>query len=281
MVPSTESFQQGDPRKPFVISDAAKIADLVSKLDFDDKESGFHCMCLGDSTVTFFKGRKKLAELSHHHGRSLRWNNGKWEGDSLFTEDAAKAWREWFKAQGDPRFEQMHQQALAEAKQEQEVNDLFMRAFRPEAKNIFAETGQDGWNTFSPKESSSEGREELSPSAKKLIALYPDRTDLGITLARALGSLAISGAQEGFWTVSSAREQLVLECAKTLNAASFREMLGSQEGEVLAGAARLFFFEDLAALLPKEQRGEYAAKLARAVFQQDRDRKSTRLNSSH
>jgi hypothetical protein len=100
-----EPGRQAEPNKGFDFGEADKIAELVSSLDFDDDESGFRCMCLGDATVTFFRGGEKIAELSHHHGHSLRWNDGTWDGDSLFTEKAARAWREWFNAQGEARFE--------------------------------------------------------------------------------------------------------------------------------------------------------------------------------
>ena len=269
-VRDVEFGKQDQPRKPFESRDVAKISDLISSLNFDDDESGFHCMCLGDAIVTFFRGDKKLAEISHHHGHSLRWNGGNWKGDSLFTEDAAKAWRKWFDEQGEPRFEKMHQHAVAEAKREQEIDDRFMRAFKSEVAEAFARSGQDGWNAFSPQGSSKAGGRQLSPSAKNLSDLYPDRSELATALARALGSLTITGAQEGSWSVSSSREQVVLECAKTLNAEALRSVLESNDGEVLAGAARLFFFEGLSGLLPQDQRTRYAAKLARVVLERDK-----------
>lgn len=272
VVRDVELGLEGDPKTPFEFSDAAEIAQLVASLEFDDEESGFHCMCFGDATITFFSGGKELAELSHHHGRSLRWIGGNWEGDSLFAVEAAKAWREWFSAQGEARFEKMHQAALAEAKREQAIDDRFVRSFRPAAMEIFAAAGQDGWNAFSPEESSKTNRDELSPPAKRLIALYPDTGELATALARALGSLTMMGAQEGSWSVSSSREQLVIECAKSLKANAFREVLGSKDAEVLAGAARLFFFEGLAGLVPEDQRAQYAGKLARVVLQHDKCR---------
>jgi hypothetical protein len=266
-----EPGRQAEPNKRFDFGEADKIAELVSSLDFDDDESGFRCMCLGDATVTFFRGGEKIAELSHHHGHSLRWNGGTWDGDSLFTEKAARAWREWFNAQGEARFEKMHQQALAEAEREREIHDRFLRAFRPEAREIFeAAAGQDGWTTFLPGGSSRADEGGISRPARNLIALYPDRKGLATALAGALGSLTMIGAQEGSWTVSTAREQLALECAKTLKAEDFLETLGSEDGEVLAGAARLFFFEGLSRLLPEDQRARYAAKLVRVAIQRDK-----------
>jgi hypothetical protein len=272
LVEDVEPRPPGDRAKPFEYKDAAKIATLVNGLDFVETKGAFECMCLGDSKVTFFKGKQKLATLSHHHGRSLRWNKGKWEGDSLFTDEAAKLWREWFKAQGEPRFDQMHQAALAEAKREQELHEGFMKAMPPSARPIFDAAANAQLTTFEPQDVSKAPQGSLSPAARKLVALFPTGSELATALARSLGSLAIAGADLGAWTVSSSREQLVIECAKTVKAGDFQTVLESSDDEVLVGAARLFFFEDLAEIVPKDKRGPYAAKLCEEVLRRDRCR---------
>jgi hypothetical protein len=268
VVEEVEFRKPGDQANPFELKDSAKLATLVNGMDFVDAESGFHCMCIGDSQVTFFKGKVKLATLSHHHGRSLRWNKGKWEDDSLFTDEAAKLWREWFKTQGEPRFDQMHQEALATARREKEINEGFMKAFPAGARPIFAAAR----GTFEPGDESKARQGDPSPAAQKLIALFPTGGELGTALARSLGSLAIAGAQVGAWSVSSVREQLVLECAKTLKAEDFQIVLESSNDEVLAGAARLFFFEDLSEMVRKDKRSPFAAKLSEVVLRRDRCR---------
>ena len=268
VVEDVEKGQRG-ATKPFEFEGSAKIATLVDGLDFLDAESGFHCMCLGDSLVTFFKGKEKLATLSHHHGRSLRWNQGKWEDDSLFSNPAATLWREWFKAQGEPRFDRMHQEEIAAAKLEKEIHERFVKAFPPGARPIFA-AADDQWRTFKPEDETKARQASLSPAAQKLVALFPTGAELGSALAGSLGSLAIAGADLGGWSVSSSREQLVLECAKTLKSEDFQKVLESSDDQVLAGAARLFFFEDLAEIVPKAKRGPSAAKLCEVVLRRDR-----------
>lgn len=67
--------------KAFGISGKEKIFGLLQLLDFDDEESGFHCMCDGDHRISLFREGKKIGMLSHHHGRSLRWYDEKW-GDN-------------------------------------------------------------------------------------------------------------------------------------------------------------------------------------------------------
>ena len=247
-----------------------KVAQLVSALDFDDSRSGFHCMCLGDSRVTFYKADHKLLSLSHHHGHSLRWDHGKWEDDSLFTAAAAKAWREWFDANGEPRFERMYQKEVAKRLRERQIHEAFLGAFPKGAEKIFAAAARAGWVSASPERDSLDAAEELSPQGKKLAALFDDPSEFATALSRALGTLASIGAGEGSWSTSSLREQLVLECGRSLTTDAFRAAIASEDQVVLVGAARLFFFEQLGTLLPEKERGPAAAKLCESVIRTDK-----------
>ena len=85
-----------------------------------EKESHGYCACSGDCRITFYRGGKKLTSVSYHHGISLRWNGGKWDGDSLFTPDSQKAWRDWFKKHGEPRFQDWHEAEIKGRKYEEE-----------------------------------------------------------------------------------------------------------------------------------------------------------------
>jgi hypothetical protein len=256
-----------DAKPAFKFAGAEKIATLVKDFDFNDAKSGFHCMCDGDYLVTFYKGEKKLATISYHHAQSLRWNGGEWKQDSLFTADSAKAWRKWFDDIGEPRFENQYKEFVAEANRRRAIHEKFMAAFPKGAAEIFAEQNR-GVVTASPA-NDSRREEELSPAATKLIALFPDRKGLGLAAAKSLGGLCLLSGGEGWWTMSTAREQLVLECARTLKGDEFLEVLQSKDDEVLLGAARLFFFERLSERLPKDQRGPVAARLSEVVFRLD------------
>jgi hypothetical protein len=269
----------GMPReatKPFEFHGGVKIAELITELDFDDKNSGFYCACRGDSWVTFYKGDKKIAVLSHHHGQSVRWHSDKWEGDSLFTPKAAQFWRSWFKIHGEPRFENKHLEAEREAKKEAEINSKFMASFPPKAAEIIKkslESEEDGLISFSPQ--NGQGAEQVSPAAKRLAAAFPSRCELGLAVSRALGSLAQNGAGVGWWSASSQREQLVLECGRMMNGEDFEAVLKSATDDELVGAARLFFSEGLQSKIEEARRAHYAAKLARAVITKDRSRNSS------
>ena len=258
--------QQG---KPFESRDVAKITGLISSLNFDDDESGFHCMCFGDAIVTFYRGDKKLAEISHHHGRSLRWNGGNWKGDSLFTEEAAKAWREWFKRNGEPRFENMHQAEVHRRELEREIHEKFLSFYPAEAPAVFSEAAKEGWDAFSDSRDRGTKEWRASKHTKDLMALFPDRRMAALAIARSLGALSRGAASEGSWSVSSIREALALDSAFMLGAEEFLFLVEQEDQLALLGAARLFFFEDFDDLLPKAQRGPIAARLCEAVLKGD------------
>lgn len=258
------------PAKPFVVSGAAKIAQLIASMEFDDRGSNFECTCCGDTLVTFYKGNKKLAELGHHHANSLRWHGGQWKGHSRFTEASYKAWCEWFAAQGENRFVQIKQQKDAKKATAVGNSDALISVYKPEAKKIFANYKVDMDKFMKKREGFNGGQVQLGRSAKKLAALYPDANEFATVLARSLGKLPKSGGNDGSWTCYGKEEFLVIECAEAMQAEVFRTLLESKDEEVLLGAARLFFGEQFSELIPEEQRAAYAAKLARVVVQRDR-----------
>ncbi len=243
-------------RPPFILEGAEGVAELVDLLEFDDLHSGDSCFCGGDSCITFYKGNEKLAALSHHHGMSLRWEG--WSGDSEFTESAAKKWRIWFLKKGEPRFQEMHLARVERKRVEEGRDAFFLSAFPDTAVEVFERIEKTTKNGLTDVQVS---------DAQKLADLFHSRSDLGTALVKGLGNLCISGG--GSWTVSSCREQLVLECARTLSGDEFLAILESSDDAVLAGAARLFFFEKHSDTLPLKKRNLLAAKLCGTVLKVD------------
>src|SRR5438046_161656 len=82
---SREFLEEGKLPEKKEIKGAEVIRKLVDRLDFDDEASGGYCWCDGDHVIRFYAGKKLVATLGHHHGKSLRWTKGKWRGDSAFT----------------------------------------------------------------------------------------------------------------------------------------------------------------------------------------------------
>lgn len=80
--------------------DTAAIEEIVSRIEMDESDSGFHCMCCGSPSFEFYKGPHLLATLGFHHGKSLRWPNGKWPGDGLLTQESGDHLIHWLADKG-------------------------------------------------------------------------------------------------------------------------------------------------------------------------------------
>lgn len=243
---------------PFEITGEEVITGLLNNLEFDDLNSGFHCMCSGDSRVWFYKGTNLLVKISHHHGSSLRWNG--WDGDSRFTEQAASHWRTWFMEHGEMRFENMHQEKVREHVEQERINNLFLSAFPEGTETIIEQTSQN--TDF--------GLQKPKPSAvKKLKKQFPNRKGLATAVAKGLGHLSAEGADTGSWSTTSTREQLILQLAQNLSEDELREIATSSDPIVRLGAARLFFFEGAYRGFPNAELSEISANLCRTVLERD------------
>jgi len=80
-------MSSGKAMKGKVILDTRKPEDISSfrnVFKIDEAPSSFgYCMCLGEPTLEFYRGKRLIATVSIHHGRSIRW--GKWKWDALLA----------------------------------------------------------------------------------------------------------------------------------------------------------------------------------------------------
>lgn len=248
-----------DSPTTIIIPGRDSLDSLIEHLEFDDLNSGFHCMCSGKYGIIFYQGTNRLASVTYHHGKSLRWEG--WDGDSLFTKASAKYWREWFLKQGESRFEDDHQERLKEAREYKRIHDLFLSSFPEGAEAVFEQAASQ----------TDYGLNRLEKDhAANLMELFPDRKGLAEALARSLGYLSIEGADTGSWNVTSTKEQLVLLIAQSLTLDELRGITSSTDPVILSGAARLFFSEGLGQLYPEEECAQTAAKLFGIVLEFDR-----------
>jgi hypothetical protein len=84
-----ERSRSADP----TVLEALRAACRIEQTD----TNGF-CMCGGDFTVVLYGGRKKLAEVTNHHGQRVRFTDC--TSDGTLTDGAA--WRAWLVAHGAP-----------------------------------------------------------------------------------------------------------------------------------------------------------------------------------
>jgi len=96
-------------------ADIESFKDAVSVRSPKHRE-WFHCMCFGEEAVYIYRGKKELASLTSHHGKTIRC--------SLWLSDAEPAdnekWIRWFEERGMP---QLRNSREAERKAEQAYNE--------------------------------------------------------------------------------------------------------------------------------------------------------------
>jgi len=83
----------------FEVTQPEKIREVLRRLEIDETQSGFHCMCCGEPSFEFYRGEELIATLGFHHGRSLRWPDG-WPGDGMLTGESADFFVQWLADHG-------------------------------------------------------------------------------------------------------------------------------------------------------------------------------------
>ncbi len=266
---------RGDVGATFTFEKPDEVAKLIDSFEFA-KESHGYCACLGDCKVTFFRGGKKLTSVSYHHGISLRWNGGKWDGDSLFTPESQKAWRTWFKKNGEPRFQDWHEAEIKSRKHEENSREAFLAVFPQNSRKVIEDYERD-LNEYYRK-NDFDGYDDnpvLLASRAKLAASIPDRQKLAAIISKALGTLSLEQLMNGSWGSGTSEIIFVQKTSELLEAKDFQMALKSSDPATLLGIARLFFFGELSEKYTAKEAGPVAAKLIEAVAQYDRSGNGT------
>jgi hypothetical protein len=239
---------KGD-RTPYHIQGADKVRALLDAINIDAAESGFHCMCDGDFEIRIFKGQKILATLSYHHGVSLRWHNGKWEGDAQLTGSSREALALWFKKEGYTRPQEMREAAQAEARRAENETTRFAAVFPPQARGVFTDrraVWQEKYTDYCKTQS------------KRIVEAVGNPQDL---VARACRALSISSEP---WMRTGTKEQLVLMALRTVPDEDFAAAMEclKEDRDCLIGAGRLFFMFHYDEKMPPDRRAKWAVRLA-------------------
>jgi hypothetical protein len=258
----------------FTLTGAPKIRELLQSLSFEAESPG-PCACRGDYKIVFFQNDKLLASVRYHHGESLSWNGKHWRGNSIFTARSLKAWRTWFKKQGEPRFQNAYE-APIEAQKRYEANRIaFLDTLPNSLRQIIGNHDTAAKKYYDAHPLKSPALLEECPvfraTREKSIERQPNRKELASALAKSLGTLGLRGQEFGSWFGSGIGEAgIAYEMAKSLDFADFEGALDSPDAATLLGVARLLFFAGLLNQAPTERRGEIAAKLIETVAEHDR-----------
>jgi hypothetical protein len=91
-----------------------KVKEFLSVFSINEERSGGLCFCSGDALLAFYQEDTKIAEISYHHGHSLRWNDGPWVGIAAINRKEQIPLLEWFTANGFDSFEKVNRDRIAQ-----------------------------------------------------------------------------------------------------------------------------------------------------------------------
>lgn len=131
--------------------DAAAIEALVSSIEVDEARSGFHCMCCGDPTFEFLRKGEVVVSLGFHHGESLRWPEGRWEGGSSLTEGSVRRLLDWLEARGIDGPKRQHAEALRQRELWIQSERRFLAAMPPAFGDVWIEYRRQPLPLFRPE----------------------------------------------------------------------------------------------------------------------------------
>ena len=258
----------------FTLTGAPEIRELLQSLSFEAESPG-PCACMGDYKVAFFQNSKLLASVRYHHGESLSWNGKHWRGNSVFTARSLKAWRTWFKKQGEPRFQDAYEARIKAQKRYEANRNAFLNTLPDSIRQITGNHDTAAKKYYDSHPLMTRPLLEECPVFKatreRLLASQSNRKELASALAKSLGTLSLRGQEFGSWFGSGIEEaEIAYEMAKSLDFTDFEKALDSPDPATLLGVARLFFFAGLLNQAPAESRGDIAAKLIKTVAEHDR-----------
>jgi len=180
----------------------------------------FHCMCIGTPAIYLYKDDKLLAQISNHHGQSVRC--------SLWSSDAAildtDKWLKWF---DDRRIDEPRKE-VEEMRESQKQGERDWKRWISSMPKALEPIWEDSLGQL--------GDVNTAPLAKALRESIPKNEDQILALLRWFGSGA--GPWSGFPSYESAAEVLLLEyqIAEIVSAIENKDLSPEQ----LEGAARLF-----------------------------------------
>jgi hypothetical protein len=242
----------GGKRKPdYELRGVDKVQELVGLISIDAANSGFHCMCDGNYWIHVYKGKEEILILGYHHGRSLRWQDGTWNGDGLMTNASQEALPAWFKKNGCAYLQELRDQDLAYRKQQAEEEQRFAGFFPEKVRSLLLLRDGNGPGGGAD--------EELG---RRIAREMADGKAVAVAACQALGSVRES------WTTTGEKERRALAAVHCVSGEDFLEALQQlrDDRSGLRGAARVFFREGYHKKVVAVARTEWVARLAEVVL---------------
>ena len=243
----SESGQPMTSEVLFETDNGEEISKLRTRLRILEGPYG-HCMCYGGPTIELVDAEgRRLAVISVHHGRSVRWDA--WRDDAGLAD--GRSLLEWMAELGAPEPLQSYEEETRRREAREAARDRWFAAMPP-CLSRFMSTSRHSpiFVAFEGQGRAKEPKKAVDPQSKpralhakdlseQLHALretYPDGSDCARVLFAWFGSGA--GPWNGYPTYERAAEELLMELPLS-------DMLRALESpqvsdEHLEGAARFF-----------------------------------------
>ncbi|MEZ5328687.1 MAG: hypothetical protein R3F19_26880 [Verrucomicrobiales bacterium] len=220
-----------DAKKLFESRERKDLDALSTALVVVKPDEWFHCMCIGTPAIYLYKDDKLLAQISNHHGQSVRCSL--WGSDAPISD--TEKWLKWF----DDRKIDGPRKEVEEMRESQEQGERDWKRWISAMPKALKPIWEDSLGQF--------GDVNTAPLAKALRESIPKNVDQILALLRWFGSGA--GPWSGFPSYESAAEELLLEyqIAEIVSAIENKDLSPEQ----LEGAARLFGGWDFSQKHPK------------------------------
>lgn len=204
----------------FESTDRRDLDDLKTSLVLEPSHEWFHCMCIGSPTIYLYDHGGELAQLTNHHGVSVRYSL--WPSDVRISD--TEKWLSWFDSRGmpDPREEVNAMRAREE--QGKRDGDRWVAAM----PNAIAAVWSAALGEF--------GDVDVEPLRTALEQGLPDQRERILVLLEWFGSGA--GPWSGFPGYEAAAEKLLLAYPTKSIVEAFQS--SSVTPTQTEGAARLF-----------------------------------------
>ena len=241
-----------DAKKLFESRERKDLDALSTALMIVKPDEWFHCMCIGTPAIYLYKDDKLLAQISNHHGQSVRCSL--WSSDASISD--SEKWLKWF----DDRKIDGPRKEVEEMREPQEQGERDWKRWISAMPKALEPIWEDSLGQF--------GDVNTAPLAKALRESIPQNEDRILALLRWFGSGA--GPWSGFPSYESAAEELLLEY-------QIAEIVATIENkdlspEQLEGAARFFGGWDFA---QKHSKGleQVPADIKRSLWNHVKDTK--------
>jgi hypothetical protein len=82
----------------FETKDPETVQKVISMISVENNRGISMCMCCGEPSIEFYRGKELAVSLSMHHGRALRWDG--WPGDAELTNISGESLTRWLAEHG-------------------------------------------------------------------------------------------------------------------------------------------------------------------------------------